>query len=92
MNNYLYTTKNTKYPKWSKENYFLAIKTLIKEYSIKIDYDINILSEKSFKELKMMYRELQLQIYATKPREISYGKRNYGNVINFTGKIHTKNK
>ena len=91
MGNCLYTTKNTKYPKWSKENYFLAIKKLMKEYSIKVDYDIDILLQKSHKELKMMYRELQLQIYATKPREICYGKRNYGNVINYRGKRYIKN-
>ncbi len=90
MDNYLYMPKNTKHPKWSKENYFLAIKTLIKEYSIKIDYDINILLQKSHKELKMMYRELQLQIYATKPREMSYGRRNYGNVIDHKGKRYIK--
>lgn len=76
---FLYTVKTTPYPRWSKENYFIAIKKLIEAYSIKIDYDINILSQKSFEELKIMYRELQLQTYATRPRQISYGKCNIGN-------------
>lgn len=76
---FLYTPKHTKFPKWSKENYFLAIKKLVEVYSIKLDYDINILSQKSFEELKIMYRELQLQIYATKPRQMLHGKLNIGN-------------
>lgn len=76
---FLYTPKHTKFPKWSKENYFIAIKKLVEAYSIKLDYDTNILSQKSYKELKLIYRELQLQTYATKPHEISYGKRNIGN-------------
>ena len=76
---FLYTPKHTKFPKWSKESYFLAIKKLVEAYSIKLDYDINILSQKNYKELKLMYRELQLQTYSTRPREISYGKWNAGN-------------
>lgn len=76
---FLYTIKTTPFPKWSKENYFMAIKKLVEAYSIKLDYDVNILSQKSAKELKMMYRELQLQTYAKRPRQISYGKCNIGN-------------
>ena len=76
---FLYTPKKVPFPKWSKESYLLAIKKLVKAYSIKLDYDIDILSQKSIKELKLMYRELQLQTYATRPREISYGKCNIDN-------------
>ncbi len=76
---FLYTPKNVPFPKWSKESYFLAIKKLVEAYSIKLDYDIDVLSQKRYKELKLIYRELQLQTYATRPREISYGKYNIGN-------------
>lgn len=76
---FLYTPKSVTFPKWSKYNYFLAIKKLVEAYNIKIDYDINILLEKSYKELRMMYRELQLQTGSTRPRQIQYGKCNLGN-------------
>ena len=76
---FLYTPKKVSFSKWSKESYLLAIKKLVKAYSIKLDYDIDILSQKSIKELKLMYRELKLQTYATRPREMMYGKRNIDN-------------
>lgn len=80
---FLYTIKTTPFPKWSKENYFMAIKKLVEAYSIKLDYDIDILSQKNYKELQLMYRELQLQTYATKPRQLSYGKHNIGNQFRY---------
>jgi hypothetical protein len=58
----LYTTKRIKYTKWSKENYFLAIKKIVNKYSIKLDYDIDILKQKSLKELRSMHRELMIQL------------------------------
>lgn len=68
---------STPYIRWSKENYFLAIKKLVKVNNIKLDYNIEILMDKSFKELKLIYKELHLQIYGSSRG--SYGKDNVGN-------------
>jgi hypothetical protein len=78
---FLYTGKGVKFPKWSKENYFLAIKKIVEEYPIKLDYDINILSKKSYKELSFIYREMQIQLKLGGPRKMAFGRRNYGNNI-----------
>lgn len=77
----LYTGKTMTMSRWSRENYFLAIKKVVEGYSLKLDYDINILSTKSYKELKQMYRELQIQLGMSGPRPMSFGQANYGNVI-----------
>lgn len=77
----LYTGKTMTMSRWSRENYFLAIKKVVEGYSIKLDYDINILSTKSYKELKQIYRELQIQLGMSESRPMSFGQRNYGNVI-----------
>lgn len=77
----LYTGKAMTMSRWSRENYFLAIKKVVEGYSIKLDYDINTLSTKSFKELKQIYRELQIQLGIRGHQPVSFGQRNYGNVI-----------
>lgn len=82
----LYTGKTVSHPKLSRENYFLLIKKLVKEYSIKLDYDVNILSTKSYKELKQMYRELEIQLGFGRPRDMKFGPQNYGNQIRSAGK------
>ncbi len=77
----LYTGRTMTMSRRSRENYFLAIKKLVEGYSVKLDYDINILSAKSYKELKQMYRELQIQLGMRKGQPMPFGQLNYGNVM-----------